>query len=91
MRYIALRLLAREATVEAWYIPKRQKAYRGKNNLERPTKGLYLELRKEPSAFPEATRSLSYAINAGPKGEASSLFVLVLFQCRAFKEIKTLF
>lgn len=60
-------------------------------NLKRTTKGLYLEPKKEPFAFPEAMRSLSYAINAEPKGEVSSLFALVLFQYGAFKEVKTLF
>ena len=53
MRYTALRLFAGEATVGAWYIPKRQKAYRAKSNLERTMKGPYLELRKEPFTFPE--------------------------------------
>ena len=53
MRYTALRLFAGEATVGAWYNPKRQKAYREKSNLERTPKVLYLELRKEPFAFPE--------------------------------------
>ena len=50
-----------------------------------------LSLERSHLRLQNGTRSLSYVVNAGPKGGVSSLFVLILFQCRSFMEIQTLF
>ena len=63
----------------------------GKVAAGRPLTVYILSLQRTHLHLQKGTRSLSYVINAGPKGEASSLFVLVLLQCRSFNEIQTLF
>ncbi len=58
MGYTAMRIGVGKATVESWYTAKRQKAYMAKSNLERVTKDLYLDLRKEPFTYREGNETI---------------------------------